>query len=42
MDSGIQGFRNCVLFKSVTIMTILIIGEITTFCKTINVDLISV
>jgi len=36
MDSGIKGFRNCELFKGVTIMSILKSGKITTFYETIK------
>ena len=35
MDSGIQGFRNCELFKDITIISTLESGQITTFCETI-------
>ncbi len=31
MDLGIKGFRNCKLFKGVTIISILKSGQITTF-----------
>ena len=37
MDSGTKGFRNCELFKSVTIMSILNIGQFMTFYETIKV-----
>ena len=38
MDSGIKGFRNCELFKGITIITILGSGQITTFYETIIIN----
>ncbi len=37
MDSGIKVFRNCELFKGITIISILESGQITTFYETIKV-----
>ena len=37
MDLGIQEFRNCELFKCITIISISESGEITTFYETIKI-----
>tara|TARA_B100000315_G_scaffold246653_1_gene274237 strand:- start:1491 stop:1715 length:225 start_codon:yes stop_codon:yes gene_type:complete len=38
LDLGIQGLRNCELFKVVTIMPLLKNGQIATFYETVKTD----